>query len=91
MQCGTLGLCSDLCSELFQHVSETLELATTSCSFATFARPSAVSALACEERHDDSVCGQSGVSVTEGGTGDTLFLNGQDGHGPDTDKQVSLC
>ena len=21
----------------------------------------------------------------------TLFLNGQDGHGPDTDKQVSLC
>ena len=37
------------------------------------------------------LCGQSGVSVTEGGTGDTLFLNGQDGHGPDTDKQVSLC
>ena len=54
---------------------------------ATFARPSAVSDLACEERHEDSVCGdvfvcgQSGVSVTEGGTGDTLFLNGQDGHG----------
>ena len=29
--------------------------------------------------------------MTEGGTGDTLFLNGQDGHEPDTDKQVSLC
>ena len=29
--------------------------------------------------------------MTEGDTGDTLFLNGQDGHGPDTDKQVSLC
>ena len=59
---------------------------------ATFARPSAVSDLACEERHEDSVCGdvfvrgQSGVSVTEGGTGDTLFLNGQDGHGLDTNK-----
>ena len=37
------------------------------------------------------LCGQSGVSVTEGGTGDTLFLNGRDGHGPDTDRQVSLC
>ena len=93
MQCGTLGPCS----EPFQHVPETVELATCSRSFATFARPSAVSDLACEERHDDSVCGdvfvcgQSGVSVTEGGTGDTLFLNGQDGHEPDTDKQVSLC
>ena len=97
VQCGTLGPCSELCSEPFQHVPETVELATSSRSFATCARPSAVSALACEERHDDSVCGdvfvcgQSGVSVTEGGTGDTLFLNGQDGHGPDTDKQVSLC
>ena len=29
--------------------------------------------------------------MTKGGTGDTLFLNGQDGHGPNTDKQVSLC
>ena len=29
--------------------------------------------------------------MTEDGTGDTLFLNGQDGQGPDTDKQVSLC
>ena len=37
------------------------------------------------------VCGQSGVSVTEGGTGDTLFFNGQDGQGLDTDKQVNLC
>ena len=97
MQCGTLGPCSELCSEPFQHVPETEELATSSRSFATFARLSAVSALACEERHDDSVCGdvfvrgQSGVSVTEGGTGDTLSLNGQDAHGPDTDKQVSLC
>ena len=96
MQCGTLGPCSELCSEPFQHVPETVELVTSSRSFATFARPSAVSALAYEERHDDSVCGdvfvcgQSGVSVTEGGTGDTLFLNGQDGHGTDTDKHVSL-
>ena len=93
VHCGTLGPCS----EPFQYVPETVELAISSRSFATFARPSAVSALACEERHDDSVCGdvfvcgQSGVSETEGGTGDTLFLNGQDGHGPDTDKQVSLC
>ena len=97
MQCGTLGPCSELCSEPFQYVPETVELAISSRSFATFARPSAVSAFACEERHDDSVCGdvfvcgQSGVSVTEGGTGDTSFLNGQDGHEPDTDKQVSLC
>ena len=97
VQCGTLGPCSEMCSEPFQYVPETVELAASSRSFATFAHPSAVSALACEERHDDSVCGdvfvcgQSGVSVTEGGTGDTLFLNGQDGHGPDTDKQVSLC
>ena len=36
------------------------------------------------------VSGQSDVSVTEGGTGDTLFLSGPNGHGPDTDKQVSL-
>ena len=36
------------------------------------------------------LCGQRGVSVTEGGTGDTLFLSGQNGHGPDTDKQVRL-
>ena len=57
VQCGTLGPCSELCSEPFQHVPETEELATSSRSFATFARPSAVSALACEERHDDSVCG----------------------------------
>ena len=48
--------------------------------FATFARPSAVSALACEERHDDNVCGdvfvcgQSGVSVTEGGMVTLYFL-----------------
>ena len=40
---------------------------------------------------DVFVCGQSGESVTEGGTGDTLFLNGQNGHGLDIDKQVSLC
>ena len=71
---------------------ETVELATSSRSFATFARPSAVSASACEERHDDSVCGdvfvcgQRRVSVTEGGTGVALFLNGKDGHGPDTYK-----
>ena len=43
--------------------------------------PVACSALACEERHDISacgggvpVCGQSGISVTEGGTGDTSFF-----------------
>ena len=40
---------------------------------------------------DVFVCGQSGVSVTEGGIGDTSFLNGQDGHGSHTHKQVSLC
>ena len=75
----------------------TIGLATSSRSSLSFARPSASLALACEERPDDSVCGggvpvsgQSGVSVTEGGTGDTLFLSGQNGHGPDADKQVSL-
>ena len=40
---------------------------------------------------DVFVFGQSGESVTEDGTGDTLFLNGQNGHRPDIDKQVSLC
>ena len=53
VQCGTLGPCS----EPFQYVPESVELAISSRSFATFARPSAVSALACEERHDDSVRG----------------------------------
>ena len=57
MQCGTLGPCSELCSEPFQYVPETVELAISSRSFVTFVRPSAVSALACEERHDDRVCG----------------------------------
>ena len=47
VQCGTLGPCSELCSEPFHHVSETEELAP-SCSFAISARPSAVSALACD-------------------------------------------
>ena len=32
---------------------------------ATIARPSAVSALACEERHDDSVCGDVCVGKAE--------------------------
>ena len=60
---------------------ETVGLATSSRSVATFARLSAGSALTCEERHDSSacgggvpVCGQSGISVTEGGTGDTSFF-----------------
>ena len=53
VQCGTLGPCS----EPFQYVPESVELAISSRSFATFSRPSAVSALACEERHDDSVRG----------------------------------
>ena len=55
VQCGTLGPYSELCSEPFHHVPETVELATSSRSFATFARPSAVSTLACEERYD-AVC-----------------------------------
>ena len=77
LQCDTLGPCN----EPFQHVPETVGLATSSRSVATFARPSAGSALTCEERHDSSVCGggvpvcgQSGISVAEGGTGDTSFF-----------------
>ena len=35
------------------------------------------------------VSGQSGVSLKVA-LGDTLFLSGQNGHGPDTDKQVRL-
>ena len=51
--------------EPFQYVPVTVELAISSHSFATFARPSAVSALACEERHDDSVCGDVFVDKAE--------------------------
>ena len=59
--CDTLGPCS----EPFQHVPETVGVATSSRSVATFDHHVACSALACEERHDSSACGGALVQQSQ--------------------------